>query len=93
VWFSYLTAPRGALAAAGEIAGLPGIDYMSFGLNDLAQSLGHPGNANNPEVRQAVAEATDRIHAAGKPVREDFIMVGWVNDILVRGARELWKAT
>ncbi len=90
---SIMIETRGALAAAGEIAALPGIDYMSFGLNDLAQSLGHPGNSGHAEVVSAVTEATDRIHVAGKPVREDFITVGWVNDILVRGAKQLWKVT
>ena len=33
-----------ALGMAGEIAALEGIDYMSFGLMDLAQSLGHQAN-------------------------------------------------
>jgi 4-hydroxy-2-oxoheptanedioate aldolase len=92
VCVSIMIETRGALAAAGEIAALPGIDYMSFGLNDLAQSLGHPGVPDHPEVTVAVAEATARIHAAGKPVREDFVTVGWVNDILVRGARQLFGA-
>jgi 4-hydroxy-2-oxoheptanedioate aldolase len=87
---SIMIETKGALAAAGEIAALPGIDYMSFGLNDLAQSLGHPGEANHPEVKVAVADATVRIHAAGKPVREDFIVVGWINDILMRGAQAHW---
>jgi 2-keto-3-deoxy-L-rhamnonate aldolase RhmA len=84
---------RGALAAAGEIAAVTGIDYMSFGLNDLAQSLGHPGESRHADVVSAVADATKRIHAVGKPVREDFITVGWINDILVQGARQIWKVT
>lgn len=90
---SIMIETRGALAAAGEIAALPGIDYMSFGLNDLAQSLGHPGNTGHADVVAAVANAASRIHAAGKPVREDFITVGWINDILVRGAKQLWGAS
>jgi 4-hydroxy-2-oxoheptanedioate aldolase len=79
-----------ALQAAGEIASLHGIDYMSFGLMDLAQSLGHPGAPGHPEVRSAVADASKRIRAAGKPVREDFVTVGWVNDILLAGARHVF---
>ena len=93
VCVSIMIETRGALAAAGEIAALPGIDYMSFGPNDLAQSLGYPGQSGHPAVKAAVAEATQRIHAAGKPVREDFIVVGWINDILMRGARDLWSNT
>lgn len=89
---SIMIETRGALEAAGEIAALPGIDYMSFGLNDLAQSLGHPGDTRHPQVVAAVEEASRRIRAAGKPVREDFITVGWINDILMRGARQLFGA-
>lgn len=87
---SIMIETRGALAAAGEIAALEGVDYMSFGLNDLAQSLGHPGDSRHADVAAAVKDATARINAAGKPVREDFVDVGWVNDILVRGARQTW---
>ncbi len=80
----------GALAAAGDIAALPGVDYMSFGMMDLAQSLGHPGDPKHPEVAAAVADASRRIRAAGKKVREDFITVGWINDIIISGARRLF---
>ena len=31
------------LDVAGELAAVPGVDYLSFGMLDLAQSLGHPG--------------------------------------------------
>lgn len=78
----------GALEAAGDIAALEGVDYMSFGLNDLAQSLGHPGDTRHPDVVAAVEDASRRIRDAGKPVREDFITVGWINDIIMRGARQ-----
>ena len=79
-----------ALQAAHEIAALPGIDYMSFGVMDLAQSLGHPGNPDAPAVKEAVAAASERIRAAGKPVREDFVTVAWVNDVLLAGARHVF---
>ena len=87
---SIMIETRGALAAAAAIAALPGIDYMSFGLNDLAQSLGHPGNPKADEVVAAVSRASGAIRAQGKPVREDFIVVGWVNEILVQGARRVF---
>ena len=90
VSLSIMIETLGALRAAGEIAALPGIDYMSFGLNDLSQSLGHPGNTRHPQVLAAVADASNRIRQAGKPVREDFISVGWINDILARGAERVF---
>jgi 2-keto-3-deoxy-L-rhamnonate aldolase RhmA len=90
VCVSIMIETKGALATAGEIAALEGVDYMSFGLMDLAQSLGHPGDPGAAEVRAAVAEASTRIRSAGKPVREDFVTVGWVNDILLAGAERVF---
>jgi 4-hydroxy-2-oxoheptanedioate aldolase len=83
---------RAGLALAGELAALPGVDYLSFGMLDLAQSLGHPGDSAHTTVKAAVAEATARIHAAGKRVREDFMTYVWINDVLVTGARQLLGA-
>ncbi len=77
------------LTLAGEIAQVPGVDYLSFGLLDLAQSLGHPGDSAHPAVQQAVADCTASIHKAGKRVREDFMRFAWVNDILRAGMRTL----
>ena len=90
VCVSIMIETREGLAAAGEIAAVPGVDYLSFGMMDLSQALGHPGEPGHPEVAAAVADASERIRAAGKPVREDFVTVGWVNDILVRGARAVF---
>jgi 2-keto-3-deoxy-L-rhamnonate aldolase RhmA len=78
--------------AAGDLASVQGVDYLSFGLLDLAQSLGHPGNPDHPTVKAAVADASSRIRAAGKRVREDFMQFVWINDVLVTGARQLFEA-
>lgn len=77
------------LAQAGELASLPGVDYLSFGLADLAQSLGHPGVPDHPAVKGAVADATQRIRGCGKRVREDFMNYVWINDVLMEGGRRL----
>jgi len=102
---AYMTACNGALsvcmmiessaglALAHEIAQVPGVDYLSFGLLDLAQSLGHPGNSAHPSVQSAVADCTARIHQAGKRVREDFMRFAWVNDVLRAGMRSLLDGT
>jgi 4-hydroxy-2-oxoheptanedioate aldolase len=81
-----------ALQAAGGIAQVRGVDYLSFGLLDLAQSLGHPGNGTHPDVKRAVADCTQRIHEAGKRVREDFMRYAWINDVLRAGLRSLIDA-
>lgn len=75
---------------AGDLAALPGVDYLSFGMQDLAQSLGYPGNPGHPAVKGAVADAAARIREAGKPVREDFMKYVWINDVLIAGARQLF---
>lgn len=77
------------LAAAADIAALPGVDYFSFGYNDLAQSLGYPGEPTHREVKRAAEAAAERIRAAGKPVREDFMSLAWINQIVLAGARQL----
>lgn len=78
-----------ALEAAANIATIEGVDYMSFGLMDLSQSLGYPGQPDHPTVKAAVSEASERIRAAGKPIREDFIKFAWINDIIIAGAKSL----
>ena len=78
-----------ALQVADRIARVHGVDYLSFGLLDLAQSLGHPGQATHPEVKAAVGECTRRINKAGKRVREDFMKFAWINDVLRAGTRAL----
>lgn len=80
---------QGALDAAGAIAALPGIDYMSYGMNDLAQDLGHSGRPDHPDVLAAAERASAAIRAAGKPVREDFMRYAWINQVLTSGARAL----
>ena len=78
-----------ALDAAHQIAQVPGVDYLSYGLLDLAQSLGHPGEGAHPDVTRAVADCTERINGAGKRVREQFMRFAWVNDVLRAGFRAL----
>jgi 4-hydroxy-2-oxoheptanedioate aldolase len=80
---------RAGLAVAEDIARLPGVDYLSFGMLDLAQSLGHPGDTGHADVRTAVSTCIDAIHRAGKRVREDFMNFAWINDVLMTGARRL----
>lgn len=80
---------RQSLVAAAEIARVPGVDYLIFGLNDLAQSLGVPGETTHSTVRKGVEDATEAIHAAGKRVREDFMDFAWINQVILTGVRQL----
>jgi 4-hydroxy-2-oxoheptanedioate aldolase len=57
-----------AVAHAGEIAAVPGIDMVFIGPADLAGSAGCPKRTGAPEVEKLIARAVAGIRAAGKPV-------------------------
>lgn len=54
------------LAELDAIAAEPGVDGVFIGPNDLAASLGHPGQLQHPEVLTAIDDAITRIQHAGK---------------------------
>jgi 4-hydroxy-2-oxoheptanedioate aldolase len=56
-----------ALARIEEIAAVDGVDGLFIGPNDLATSMGHPGQPGHPDVALAIEDAIKRIVAAGKP--------------------------
>jgi len=56
------------VAAAADIAAVDGVDGLFVGPSDLAAGLGHLGNANHPEVQDAMAKIFAAAKAAGKPV-------------------------
>jgi 2-dehydro-3-deoxyglucarate aldolase len=59
---------RKGVAAATAIAAVDGVDGLFVGPSDLAAGLGHLGNANHPEVQEAMATIFAAAKAAGKPV-------------------------
>lgn len=69
------------------ILSVPGIDYLMFGPADFAQDLGYPGQVSHPDVMKATEAATARIHAAGKPMREDIMAFTGVKNLLLDSAR------
>jgi 4-hydroxy-2-oxoheptanedioate aldolase len=56
------------LAAADEIAGLAGVDFIFIGVFDLARSLGHPGEVEHPEVIDALVDMVTRTASSGVAV-------------------------
>src|SRR5690606_15800444 len=46
-----------------ELLSVDGVDVFFLGPSDLSQSLGHPGEVDHPEVRDAMDEAFARIRA------------------------------
>ncbi|WP_296510571.1 2-dehydro-3-deoxyglucarate aldolase [Rhodoferax sp.] len=58
---------RQAVANTAAIAAVPGVDCVFVGPSDLAAGYGHLGNANHPEVQEAIASVFAQAKAAGKP--------------------------
>jgi 4-hydroxy-2-oxoheptanedioate aldolase len=77
---------------AGRLAAVDGVDYFSFGMMDLAQALGHPGDPGHADVRAAVEAASKAIRAEGKRIREDFMQYAWINEVILAGSRHLLAA-
>jgi 4-hydroxy-2-oxoheptanedioate aldolase len=71
------------------ILSVPGIDYFGIGPNDFSQSLGYPGQPDHPEVIKAMHEITQRIHQAGRKMGQDFMVAGWVSDMLLDAGRQI----
>tara|TARA_B100001123_G_scaffold240132_1_gene268630 strand:- start:661 stop:1395 length:735 start_codon:yes stop_codon:yes gene_type:complete len=54
-----------------EILEVDGIDLITFGPQDLAQSLGHPGYPDHPEVVEAMESVITAVHARGRKMSSD----------------------
>src|SRR5439155_20184461 len=59
---------RAGAAVAANIAAVDGVDGLFVGPSDLAAGFGHLGNANHPEVQDAMARVFAAAKAAGKPM-------------------------
>ncbi|MDP7628572.1 MAG: aldolase/citrate lyase family protein [SAR202 cluster bacterium] len=68
-----------------EILKVDGIKVFAGGPNDLAQSMGHPGQPDHPDCLKVTSEGTAKIHAAGKFRNED-VMISVDATIAVRDA-------
>ena len=76
-----------ALENLDDILQVEGIDAFKYGANDLAQSLGHPGQPDHPEVVEAQRAATERIHAAGRKMSSDLTVETTLPTLILDGAR------
>ena len=68
-----------------EILKVDGVKVFAGGPNDLAQSMGHPGQPDHPDCLKVTDEGTAKIHAAGKFRNED-VMISVDATIAVRDA-------
>ena len=77
-----------ALENLDEILSVPGIDYYTSGFEDLAQSMGFPGEPGHPDVKAAWAAATGKIRAAGKKIYEEHVASVDVFTLIHRGLND-----
>jgi 2-keto-3-deoxy-L-rhamnonate aldolase RhmA len=75
------------LANRDEILGTPGVDAVFIGPNDLALSMGYPGELGRPEVVQAMADILDSARAHGVAPGLHCFGVDNTREWIGRGAR------
>ena len=71
-----------------SIMGVEGVDCFTWGPNDLAQSMGYPGQPNHPEAVEARRKTADRIHAAGRKLLEDLMVSANATSLVLDGIRD-----
>ncbi len=78
-----------ALENITAIVAVEGIDLFATGPQDMAQSLGLPGQPNHPKVVEANARVADAVHAGGKKMLND-VTVSQMTDALFLGAAKAY---
>jgi 4-hydroxy-2-oxoheptanedioate aldolase len=67
-WVSGMIEDQEGIRNLDQILTVDGLDIIAIGPNDLASSLGHPGNPGHPEVQKTIDEIVQQARAAGKAV-------------------------
>ena len=70
-----------------DILAVDGIDLYASGAQDIAQSLGLPGQPNHPDVLDFEAQVRDAVHAAGKRMADDVMTSARATNMFMDGAR------
>jgi 2-keto-3-deoxy-L-rhamnonate aldolase RhmA len=82
---------RASIDNLDEIMAVPGIDFLYIGMNDFAQGLGFPGEADHPEVLRHRDETFARVHAAGHKMREDFVVELGSKEMVISGTKKVFE--
>ena len=70
-----------------------GIHAYHVGTEDLAGTMGQPGNPDHPDVVSAAEKITDAIHARGKKLSEELVVAARGSHIFLDGLRTFAKDT
>ena len=74
-----------------EILNVDGIDAYAWGSNDLAQSMGFPGEPDHVEVKDAESRVANKIHSLGKSMLFDFSEMDDLGKIILKGLKDFGK--
>ena len=75
-----------------EILAVDGVDLYASGAQDIAQSMGLPGQPNHPRVREFEAAVRDAVHNAGKNMADDVMDSARAANLFMDGARAFLAA-
>ena len=75
-----------------EILSVEGIDLYSSGAQDIAQSMGLPGQPTHPKVTEFEEQVRDKVHAAGKKMADDVMATARATNLFLDGARAYLKS-
>ena len=70
---------------------MPGIDFFGAGGEDMAQSLGLPGQPQHPQVKETYAKINEKLHAAGKRMLSEVCASISVFDLTKEAIAELLR--
>ena len=82
----------GVLDDLDGILAVEGIDYYSSGPQDIAQSMGLPGQPTHPKVLEFEATVRDAVHAAGKKMVDDDMVSARTADMILNASRAFLAA-
>ncbi len=68
------------------ILSVSGIDYFTSGAQDIAQSLGLPGQGEHPKVLEFEKTVRDAVHAAGRQMATDVMINITIDDVFFDAA-------
>ena len=75
-----------------DILAVEGIDLFSSGAQDIAQSMGLPGQPDHPRVKEFEAQVAAKVHAAGKKMTSEVIVAAGAGRLFLDGARAFLRA-
>ncbi len=75
-----------------DILSVEGIDLFASGAQDIAQSLGLPGQPTHPDVEDFERRVREEVHAAGRQMADDVMVSARATTLFMEGAKAFLNA-